>query len=525
MERWHFIPWTLQYLVSGLAIVILSSFIFFRNRKSLAYQSFFLYALCTTAWLITAFFHRNAPSEALSASFFTGDLFFVVISWAFLPLTILCIWREKKSNFWLVLPPLFVGIHVLLTSPFDINWTKFGWSYTFDPGFQKVFYVLLITYSFLFFGAFALLVKKTTSRTMAKKYLFVFIGYVAFQGIGMTITTFFIQKNPDLPPFGGILNLFQFLFIAYAVSLKPEAIMSSSETLEPVHKLSELYLNFLNRFYTILPGKELGESSFKFRDYLEAMGLEDMMTYDSGSLVFKANRLTEEMITDVPDRILRVLKVIPRTGEVASELATIIRKTYNTLESQSEEKAKDWLENLLQKHGGFLTKHGMLLLPEKAPIPTILKRLTPGQSMLFKEDTPVGAYRLMKEAEYYGLECLSITKLLPQIIEKRYGLEHTAIQPISFEKTDGMMNPTDTHALIKAVEGFASKPAGTLILIDCFDQIKFANGFEVSMGLLETIRKTTVKNRSILCLTIPAQVFEAEELEEIEKEMEDGGTG
>ena len=119
MHVWHFIPWTLQYLISGISIIIVSTVVFSKNWRSLAYQNFFAYGFCIATWGIMAFLHRNAPTVELSQFFFRIDLFFVSMSLVFLPLTILCIWRESKAYFLLALPAFIIGAYGLSIAPFE----------------------------------------------------------------------------------------------------------------------------------------------------------------------------------------------------------------------------------------------------------------------------------------------------------------------------------------------------------------------------------------------------------------------
>lgn len=523
MDNWHLIPWALQYLISGISIIIISTVIFSRNRGSLAYQSFFAYGLYTAIWLIMAFLHRCAPTVELSGLFFRIDLFFVSMSWVFLPLTIMLIWKERRVYLWLVLSAFIVGMYVLFMVPSEIFWTNFGWSFKFSRGFRNVFYSMSALYLALFCGAFIHLVRKVSSKRLARKYRFVFIGYLFFYGTGIIITSLFVQRNPNFPPFGGILSLIQFLFIAYAVFLKPETIIPYSELEVPINELSQSYIAFLNMFQDTVPGKELGESSFRFRDYVDAMGIENVVVTKSGTLVFETDKLTDDNISEAPDSILRVLKEHPWATETTSGFVPIIVKTYETLRTQSESGADEWFRQILRNHGGFLVKHDMLSdLPKDAQLPAVLTGLKPGQAYLFKEDIPKKPYEMLKEMQYYSIESLCITKLSPQTIRERYGIRKASILWITFEKAEITITPKDLIGITKNVSEFSMKPSGTIIFLDCFDQLKFANGFEKSLDMLKDISTLSRENTSVLFISIPPTMFENEELAIIENELKEG---
>jgi hypothetical protein len=470
-----------------------------------------------------AFFHRNAPNVELSHLFLRIDLFFVSISWVFLPLTILCIWRERKAYLWVGLPALFVGIYILVMAPSEIYWSNFGWSFKFTGGFGNVFTSIYILYMLLLCGAFIQLTRRISSKMLAKKYIFVLIGYLFFYAIGMTITTLSIQRDPNFPPFGGILTLIQFLFIAYAVTLRPEKIIPYSELKEPISALSQSYIAFLNRFQAKMPGKELGESSFRFQDYIEAMGLEGILVFKSGTLVFEVDKLTGENIREAPDNILRVMKEHPWAVTITRDFVPILLRTFKLLQPQSESGANEWRRKILQNHGGFLLKHDMLAeLSKDAQLPAVFTELRPGQVYLFKEDSPKKAYGMLKETEPYGIESLCITKLSPETIREKYGIRKTSILWVTFEKAETTITPKDIAGLTKNVSEFSMKPDGTIILIDCFDQLKFANGFERSVDILKILRALSMENDSILFISIPPMMFEKEELFTIEKELKEG---
>lgn len=521
MNTWHLIPWSLQYLVSGIFILIISAVIFSRNRGSLAYQNFFAYGFCIATWEIMAFLHRNAPTSELSKLFFRIDLFFVSISLVFLPLTILCIWRESKSYFWLALPAFIIGIYAFLIAPYDIFWSNFGWSYKFTDGFKLVFHGMTILYLFLFCGAFINLTRRISARTLSRKYKFVFFGCLFFYAIGMTITTLFIQRYPNFPPLGGILTLVQFLFIAYAVYLKPEKITPYSELRVPISELSQSYITFLNSFQATIPGSELGESSFRFQDYIDAMGLESILVYKSGTLIFEADKLTEENISGAPDSILRMMKEHNWAAKAANNLEPILLRTYELIKSQSDSGANEWFAQLIQEHGGFSNKYDLFgSLPQEIQIPPIFTQLKPGRAYLFKEDTPLEAYRMLKETEAYSIERLCVTKLAPQTIRERYGVQKASILWVTSEKVEATTTPKDIVGLTKTISEFSMKPDGTIVLLDCFDQIKFANGFERSLDILKNLRVLSSENKSILLISIPPAMFEKKELNAIEKELE-----
>jgi len=541
MSNWHFIPWTIQYLASGSFIIIISVLILLKNHRSLAYRNFFVYGFSTSAWLFMAFFHRNAPTVELSQFFFKIDILFVHISIAFLPLVILNILRERKIYYWLVLPALIIGVYPFLRESFQIFWSNFGWSYRFESSFGKGFYSFSMLYLLLLCIAFILLIRKIHSKTV-RKYKFVFFSYLFFSASGICITNLFLQRNPQFPPLGGILIFIQFILIAYAVSLKPEKIIPYSTLRKPIDKLSKSYISFLNRFQAAIPGKELGEDMIRFWDYVEAMGLKSFVVSESGTLMFKVDKFNEEDVLEIPDSIIRVLINLTWASEMISELLQLILKTYDTLLTQSDLRAKTWLDRIIHQYGGFLIKYDIARsLAKDIELPSILTEQKPGQIYFLKEDTPKEAYGMLKAIEPYNMECLCITKLSPQTIRERYGIQKASFLWMTFEKVKGDLNPKDmarSHplrpnplnpgieetidpremaGLLKKVSEFFSRPNSIFILIDCFDQIKFANGFDRALDIVKDMKKLSRQKKAIFIISIPPLMFEDMELIKIEE--------
>jgi len=475
------------------------------------------------SWLALAFLHRNSSTTELSRFFFRIDLFFAAMSCAFLVITILCISKPKKIYLWILLPVFLIGLYALYKAPFEIIPSNFGWSYRFMSDFSVLFVIMQASYIVFFISALILMIRKTSSRVLVKKYSFILFAYIIIYFGGLGGSSLIISRNPNFPPFGGIVSFLQFLFIAYALTLRPEKIIPNSGLKEPINELSQSYIEFLNKLQVTVPGKELGESSFRFIDYIEAMGLEKVVVSKSGAPVFEADKFTEENIREAPDNILRVIKQHPWAADITNDFIPILLRTYKLLQSQSESRRNGWLNQILENHGGFLFKHDMLTeLSKDAQLPAVFTELRPGQVYLFKEDSPKKAYGMLKEEESYGIESLCITKLSPETIRESYGIREASILWVTFEKAETTITPRDIAGLTKNVSEFSMKPDGTIILIDCFDQLKFANGFERSLDILKILRALSMENNSILVISIPPMMFEKEELFTIEKELKEG---
>jgi len=336
----------------------------------------------------------------------------------------------------------------------------------------------------------------------------------------MLISNIIISSNPSFPPVGGIVTSIFFLAVAYAISLGTEEIKSSASVKKPLRELPSLYLQFLNAFQKATPGKELGGSNFIFQEYLEAMGLEEVVVPKSGKLVFEADNLSEENIRQVPDNILRIMKEHSWVRKAMDDLTPILVKTYDILQLRPKREADEWFEQMLQRHGGFLGRHGVLAaMPKEIKIPEILKELRPGRAYLFKEEKPVQAYKKLKEALNYGFAGLCISKLHPEKVRKRYNVGRGSIFWLTFKKAEGTINPTDLGKLQRTISEFVKRSEASIVLLDCFDQIKFANGLHKSLTMLKDFRNLCNENNSIILISINPEMFEKQELAAIEKEL------
>ena len=523
MSDWHLIPWTFQYIVSAGSILIISSFLFSKNTKSLAYQSFFTYSLLTAGWLFLAYLHRNAPTAELSGLFFRVDIFFVILTWSILPIFVLCLSGARKIFFWLTLPTTLIGFYFIVVGPMDIFWTNFGWSYKFSGEFSRVFLIASVFSHALVFAASIRLAKRITSKTLARKYTIALLSYLVFYVAGMLITTELIQSYPEFPPMGGILTLILYLFLAYTASLQPEKIIPYSELKGPVNELAGAYLAFLNNFQAAIPGRELGESSFRFQDYIEAMGLDDVMIFRSGTLVFDVDKFSKEHMYETPDNILRLIKGLPWAAKITRDLIAVLFRTIDTINFLSESEANYWFEKILRGHGGFLTKNDFLgadslsgrLLPFR-------QELKPGRVYLFQEDTPQSVYSVLRSAGSYNIGYLCMTKLSFDILKEKYFIPEEFVIQIGFEKGPTTLEPGNIQGLTKAVSDFSTTPDGAIILLDCLDQIKFAIGFEKILEFLKKINSMSRDNNIIFLVSIPPMMFEQNELQLLEQEFTAG---
>jgi hypothetical protein len=515
---WPFLPITVQYLVGGTISLAVTIIVFVRNPKNIVSRIFLAFGIVTTLWMFSVLAARNAPSEDVSIFLYRIILLCFFSSFPLLLLTLLSIIRFRKIYMLTLIPGVVYGIIASVFRLYNVTWTNHGWSYSMLPGAITIGYPIITGYflGVVLIGLF--LMKRSSSQSVARKYKYIILGCVLFF-IPLAITNTVMWKYPWIFPIGGILLTIEFLAIAYAIMLPSDKILIT----EPISRLSEAYIRFISRLQAKIPGQELGESSFRFQDYIEAMGLKDIVVYKSGTLVFYVDKLTGENLREAPNNMLRVMKEHPWAAAITRDFKPILIRTYKLLQTRSENSANEWLAQMLQDHGGYLIKHEMLtIFSEEAQLPAVFTELRPGHANLFKEDTPTKAYEILKEAETYGIESLCITKFSPQTIRERYGLRKASILWVTFEKAESTITPKDAAGLTKNVSEYLMKPNGAIMLLDCFDQFKFANGFDRSVDMLRILKALSLEKNPILCVSIPPTMFEKEELITIENELTEG---
>lgn len=517
---WSFVPITIQYLAGGILAFITTFLVFKKNPRSLTYQIFFLFGLSATVWMFSVFIGRNAPSINFSVQAYRSVMFTFLLTQPLLLLTLLSIKSENIKQFLWLIPALALALYSVIMAPYTVVWTYFGWSYSLNADIAKMSIPIWAGYPVGIGIISVVLAKKAVIESLRKKYLLIFFGFIIYF-VALTITNFLMWLYPGIPPFGGVLLSIEFFFIAYAVSLPLEKIDVSTKTVELLNKLSDAYLRMLNKLRTIVPGKELGVSALKFDKYVEAMGLSNVVyVSESQELVFDSEKFAQENIGEVIDSVVRTLKEIVKPEELYHQLSNAFVETYKILKSRSRNHADKWVSEMLHRHGDFFWRNGILEgISQEVRIPRFLKEFIPGTVRLFEEEKPTAAYKKLKESLNYGFVSLCISKLHPDKIKERYDVRKASMFWLTFKEAEGTIGPKDKAKLNKTISKFVEESHPGIVLLDCLDQIKFANGFQESLAILKNLRSLCSKNDSIVLISINPQMFEKQELEAIEKEL------
>lgn len=511
--NWHFFPYALQYVIGGCFSIVISGYILYRNAKTMEIVSFFLCGLFTSTWMFFIFLHRIAPTGELSGVFFRIAMFFPQIYVAFLLVTVMSINKPRKIYFLYLIPAFAVEIMELIT-PIDISWGRWGWSYKFVSSFMRLYTVSTAEYFTAVCVALIVLMRKYQLSITVKKYKIILVAFTVYI-VGMVSTNYMIAANSDFPTCGGFLTIVFFSLIAYTTNLPTEKITLSSLTHNSLTALSNYYLDFLNKFKTAISGTELGSGSFRFMKYIQAMGLEGIVVPESGKLIFNSDTLTPEAIKEIPDDILKLVKTYSRATDTLDKFVPVLAHTFRIIRSQSEKEANEWITQILRNHGSFLMRTNVIAALRdniELELPEIFEKVNPGSIHLYIEEKPDQAYRELKQIINYGLSCLCISKLPLERMEEIYKVRPVSMLWVTSEKSEQAIDYRDINGLTEFVSEFANKHQGSVILLDCFDQIKLANGFSQSMSDLKDLIVICKRTNSILLLSVNPAPFGKQQL-------------
>ncbi len=170
--------------------------------------------------------------------------------------------------------------------------------------------------------------------------------------------------------------------------------------------------------------------------------------------------------------------------------------------------------------------------------PTVLERLIPatetplpgrpkyklgaGRSFIVKGD-PARAYEIFLDQARHGVRGLCVSKLEPDKVRERYGLEKTVIIWVTFREARTAVSPRDLERA-KSIASRVAKLVGEgVILMDCFDVLKTANGFKLAMRFLMEINEMVAASKWSMLVSIDPLAFTDEQLAGLGRELEEVG--
>jgi len=169
-------------------------------------------------------------------------------------------------------------------------------------------------------------------------------------------------------------------------------------------------------------------------------------------------------------------------------------------------------------------KHRLFAVEPSIEYPTNIPKqyfLKKGQGYLIKEKWLDKGYQIFYDQITHGYFGLCITKLAPETIRDKYNIIRTPALYSTFKNTENSISPKDINGLTSIVSDFIKKTENPMLFLDCFDQIKFANGFNKSMLLLKELISLCNINGLTILISLNPIIFEGQQLEIIENELEE----
>ncbi|MBU7031349.1 MAG: hypothetical protein HXS53_02345 [Theionarchaea archaeon] len=499
MGEWHFIWWSLQYLLAFLVIILLSSYVLHRSPQNLSSRFFFMFGISFSLWQILVFLHRNAPSDLASQYFFAASTFFSILGGCFLPLAIISIVTYKPYYLLSIIPALAVGIYNLVILPFEMVWVpSFGWAYIsrFDHNIiivaSSVIYGILLLY-------FSTYIWKRYPA-LRKKISIIVVTFFIMNAIVMMLANMWLNFHPHAPPLGGVINLISFVFVTYGILLSPEYTISS----KGVKRVAESYAAFLEGLYHEIPGKELGSSVVRFGDIIDAMGLSRIVTVDQqGNIIIDSKEFSFDAMGEFADTVIRGIRVLHIEPTLLASIPHIINISYDEMKEIDGEGARRWGETILHDHGAFFNRFGLLdSIDFAGKRPSILTDLAFSNNVLIQSEIPSQIFDELKEVSQWGYEPIFITKYSTTHISNLFQIPpHHVINIMEVSRRARRLDISIHERLEYRIDRLLREERDLLLIIDCVDSLIFLGGKQNTLLLLQNfMNRETV---SLVCVVNP----------------------
>ena len=116
---------------------------------------------------------------------------------------------------------------------------------------------------------------------------------------------------------------------------------------------------------------------------------------------------------------------------------------------------------------------------------------------------------------------MCVTRSYPERVREKYVLKDTPIVWLTNAPKENAMRPKDLEKLSLSIEHFlTSKGEGSIILLDCIEYLITNNTFSVVLRFLQSLRDMVAINKAILMITINPSTFEQQQLNLVEREVD-----
>lgn len=144
-----------------------------------------------------------------------------------------------------------------------------------------------------------------------------------------------------------------------------------------------------------------------------------------------------------------------------------------------------------------------------------------GTSYVLKTKDTRKAYETFQELrEKHSRAGMVVSRVFPDRLCKRYGLEDTAFLWLSYEKTENSIDPSDLEKLEFLIHDFISSHEGSVVLLDGVEYLILQNSFESALKFLQSLNDRIILNAAALIIPLDPASVEKKELSLLERELD-----
>lgn len=144
-----------------------------------------------------------------------------------------------------------------------------------------------------------------------------------------------------------------------------------------------------------------------------------------------------------------------------------------------------------------------------------------GTSFVLKtRDSRKAYFTYLKLKEKQSKEGMVISRVFPDRLCQRYGLENNTFLWLSYEKTRNSIDPSDLEKLEYLVQDFISTHEGAVVLLDGVEYLILQNSFESVLKFLQSLNDRIILRRAALIIPLDPTSVEKKELSLLERELQ-----
>lgn len=143
--------------------------------------------------------------------------------------------------------------------------------------------------------------------------------------------------------------------------------------------------------------------------------------------------------------------------------------------------------------------------------------LEEGVCYLLKGKTVDSAYRLARHIAESGVPVLCVSRIHPNRLRAKYGLERATTWWISESPGEANYDPTAVGTLSSAIEAFIEEHPGCFVLLDGVEFIAVYIGFTKALMFVEHLNEHVMPREAILMVPVDPDCFEPTEFARLDR--------